>query len=287
MPDDNNPKASPGFHPLFATKNPVDTIFESSDGVRFCYDWDLLARLSTFFKDLKSVDTFSKASTQTEDEVIPLPTTSIALAYALKSVNTTLRGALPPTLELCHFEDVLTLADSLDLPIVARALLHTAEAAKRKPCVLATLTVLLGDFDEFKSRSLALLACPTIEMTEWSKSTLKRRAPHALLALYDLHDRWRKALGALVKANQCYPEFSRTCKRGGCNNNTEFDGDFRELVACELETVAETLAESPHLVLVPFYKAKLNCNECNRRVGNAVDNAIRRSLNSSCYTLAL
>ncbi|BEJ17452.1 hypothetical protein CspHIS471_0608530 [Cutaneotrichosporon sp. HIS471] len=190
--NDRGSKSDTAFHPLFATEKHSDTIFESSDGISFYYDWDRLAVFSSFFEDLKSINNVSREAVHTEKEaVIPLPTTSAALAYALGAINTTLRGSPPPELELVHFNDVLTLADSLELPMVTHVLLRTAKAAQMTPCIVVVLSILAQDTSDFRDLSLALLAHPVDHMSTWSLESLKRpndgtafRFPHEILSLF-------------------------------------------------------------------------------------------------------
>lgn len=244
-------------------------------------------------KSLSTVAPKSLSATDaSEAEGILLPSaTSSALAYSLSSINSVLRGLPPPSYNFsaCAFSsywDVIALADSLDLPIVLRSLLHSAKGGGATPFAIATLAMLAKDNTEMANISLSLLALPIKEMDPWSQQTLKHMAPLALVELYDLYLRWYTALDRLVTDGKSYGNFSRLCRRG-CMTFDENNGMFDNLVQGQLRKAKAALAKKPALILEKFCQPSLACAECDSRVKGAVTRALGQLIDRSDYTLTL
>lgn len=292
------------FHPLFSVKQvPSSTVFEASDGVHFYYDWDLLCYFSSFFKDLKAVGNVAPTITISEEspdatEIISLPTaTSFALAYTFNAINDLIRGLAPPSIDAksykARYDEIITVADSLDLPIVFSALLRTAKLDNRPPFVIMTLAILAKDSREIKALSLPLLTHPVNTMDAWSHKTLKMKSPITLIDLYDLYLRWHDALTTIEGAGKNSGDFALTCQRGCsvfvkyCGWFVKYCGSFDQLVKAQLKIVKATSADNPSLILQDFYNPKLNCIECNIRVTQAVTPTLRRVISPHHYILTL
>ncbi|WOO77657.1 uncharacterized protein LOC62_01G001224 [Vanrija pseudolonga] len=205
------PSSQTSFHPEYADAaggdRPAGTVvLESRDGVLFAVPLALLAKRSTFFKDLAELPVAN-------DDPIPLLSASApALKFALDYlVKTDPKFPPVPSWDVAFLTDCVDVAFAYGLHIVFLALLDgLRENDPFTGFALESLfmTCSYGPINPPEYRNLLhdwvdeLLATPLSTMSAWCRSTLETRAPYALDALERFYARQAEAEAAFERVDE-------------------------------------------------------------------------------------
>jgi hypothetical protein len=115
------------FHPDYKKFKTGDIILKSSDGISFCYSFNLLTHLSSFVRDLATIPAEADSgmiSSSRDVLIISLPSANYPAIYlALKTIDSVIAPDSKPLVlpsDIDTIGDTLKMADAYDLLIVSR-----------------------------------------------------------------------------------------------------------------------------------------------------------------------
>lgn len=293
-------KRTPTFHTDYDTpKSHNDAIFESSDGTRFYFPHPLLIQLSSFFRNLAELPSSFHLDTPLPVYTLPSANSS-GLAYTFDLILALMQGHHLPPFEVAPFEDVLVIADAYDLPLVASWLASTSVTLSDKdPFIPYTITSITGDQALADTAAKKALGRDVNRMPPWAMGALKRRAPFALLRLYEMQAQLALAMETFRCRAMGYgcegglSDFADACKEGsGCETFAMVRGDYGALRSRCAGVILESFVRCGARGMDPspikdVTRAMIWCETCQRRMEMLLFTAWRDTLGDlACSTKA-
>ena len=295
-----NATESLNFHPNYATSKGI--ILRSTDGTCFGFDFDVLAKHSSFFEGLNSLPCASPAEVGS-DPGLELSVCSTAIKFALDVVTEqeyeTSRTPLGPTTGASLAEvikDLITVGDAYELPCLFTAILKDVTALDVEAPIRLTAAIFAEDAAIVRTLAAEFIRHQNelTEPTAWWAVALYYKRPVKFRAIKSMLDTWKGGESSLEQklaaATQSHT-FGQRCRPGlrvrpACTNYQKHDGDFLafrcnvfqplwDLVGIRAHSMPEDedeeLTNFSAMAIWQLNKLELDCSVCENRLMRDLD----------------